>query len=806
MRSRSTRLAHLLAVGAAALTVGATSVAHAGATTAPSPAAGAAAPASSTSTRLCAPAPAGRRQCLGLRLRAQANRPLVSRPGGVEAPGGGYAPADIQAAYGLASSVGSRGAGQTIALVEAFHDPNASADLAAYRSFFGLPACTAASGCFRQVDLGTGAADPTGGWESETALDMDAASATCPRCQILLVEAANDQDASLVAAIQDASGLGASVLNLSFGGCESGSGPYDSALQSANIPITVSSGDDGYIAADNNDGCAFGTPQYPASSPYVTAVGGTSLNQTAQASRGWVETAWQYSNHQGGGSGCSSFERKPSWQTDRGCARRTVADVSADGDPRTGLSVYDSYALPAGSSAWGEYGGTSLSAPLIAGIYALAGSPTAAVDGHVWYLSAAVNDVTTGSNAARATDCPAAYLCNAQAGFDAPTGAGTPAGVPLIDPTMAPLVTPATSTAIPLSWSPPTNIVPVSYQVWEQDLTTGAGWMPYVSTPGSSATFYGFRGHQYQFAVQYVTASGSSNGRPATAAAGTTIAPSATQATPFVGMYAVDGFGALHPGSSPPLPATASFTWDIVRGLAQSPSGEGGVMLDGWGGLHPFGDSSSVSGSAYWQGWDIARGIAALPSSPSQSGQWTGYVLDGWGGLRPFAVNGAAQPAPASGNAYWRGWSIARGVATFADGSGGVVLDGLGGVHPFAVGSHPQPAGAVVSGYWSNWDIARSLVLLPGSTSAAYQGYVLDGWGGIHPFASLGTAMPPSISTPFYASGWDIARAIVLAPASSSAGYVVEGYGGFHAFGGAPDVVTPNYGINRPSVHGAAAA
>ena len=342
-----------------------------------------------------------------------------------------------QAAYGLTGTAATNGAGQTIALIEAFRDPAAASDLATYRRNFALPACTVASGCFRQVDLSGGSSRADAGWEQETSLDMDAVSAACPLCHILVVESIDDSDPNLIAAVQRAVSLGATVVNLSFGGCEGGGGTYDTTFHQARVPITAATGDNGFFALDNG-GCQYGTPEYPASSPYVTAVGGTNLARGGGGSRGWTETVWQYAfsqlyGAQAGGSGCSSFETKPSWQTDAGCAHRTVSDVSADADPRSGLSVYVSD--PAAGGGWNVFGGTSLAAPLIAGMYALAGAPQAALDGHIWYMGAAVNDITSGSNAALPSDCNPAYLCNARPGFDGPTGVGTPNGPPAVDPT-----------------------------------------------------------------------------------------------------------------------------------------------------------------------------------------------------------------------------------------------------------------------------------------------------------------------------------------------------------------------------------
>jgi hypothetical protein len=157
--------------------------------------------------------------------------------------------------------------------------------------------------------------------------------------------------------------------------------------------------------------------------------------------------------------------------------------------------------------------------------------------------------------------------------------------------------------------------------------------------------------------------------------------------------------------------------------------------------------------------------------------------------MHPLAFDGAQLPAgPIHITGYWPNWNIARGLATFADGTGGVVLDGWGGLHPFTVGVSGPPAPPGPVDYWPNWDIARAIVLTPGSTYTHYSGYVLDGWGGIHPFGGT-----PREAVTGYWPNWDIARGITLLPGSSTAGYVADGWGGMHPFGGAPAVQTPMY-------------
>jgi len=329
----------------------------------------------------------------------------------------GYGPADLQGAYNLASTAASAGGSQTVAIVDAYDDSTAEADLGTYRSTYGLPACTTANGCFKKVNQsGVQGSYPTNnqGWGLEISLDLAMVSAVCPKCHILLVEATSNANANLYAAVDTAARLGATAISNSYGGAESSSDPSTNVhYNHPGIPITVSSGDSGYGV------------EYPAASPYVTAVGGTTLNKASNA-RGWSESVWS-----GAGSGCSAYEPKQSWQTDSGCARRTVADVSAVADPNTGVAVYDSNCnvvnqlLGQCFKGWGVVGGTSASSPIIASVYALAGNGAAVTYGSFPYGNAgALNDVTAGSNGS----CGGTYLCTGVPGFDGPTGLGTPNG------------------------------------------------------------------------------------------------------------------------------------------------------------------------------------------------------------------------------------------------------------------------------------------------------------------------------------------------------------------------------------------
>jgi subtilase family serine protease len=342
---------------------------------------------------VCAAVPVGHARCFSL-VRGNA-LPFQNGPTG-------YGPVDLQSAYKLPSS--TAGAGQTVAIVDAFDDPTAESDLAQYRSFYGLPPCTTTNGCFRKVDQtgGTLYPAPSPDWALEISLDLDMVSAVCPNCHILLVEANTNLNTDLYAAVDTAARLGANAISNSYGGDESSDETADDVhFNHPGVAITASSGDSGFGVS------------YPAASPNLTAVGGTSLTRGGGGTRGWTETAWD-----GAGSGCSAFEAKPSWQTDSGCARRTVSDVSAVADPNTGVAV-----LFAG--LWFTVGGTSASSPIIASTYALAGNASSVNAGSFPYShTGGLFDVVGGSNGT----CSPAYLCTAVAGYDGPTGLGTPNG------------------------------------------------------------------------------------------------------------------------------------------------------------------------------------------------------------------------------------------------------------------------------------------------------------------------------------------------------------------------------------------
>ncbi|MDQ3864041.1 MAG: peptidase S8 [Actinomycetota bacterium] len=339
-----------------------------------------------------------------------------SRDGANAAAGApaGYWPGDLQSAYNLATAAANGGTGATIAIVDAFDDPNAESDLGVYRSQFGLPACTTANGCFKKVKLNSsdkpagrfGGPRANAGWAKEISLDLDMVSAICPNCHILLVEAYNNLTTHLAKAVNyAASQPGVVAISNSYGGTESSSeSSWDSYYNHPGMAVTVSSGDSGYGV------------EYPAASPYVTAVGGTTLSRDS-STRGWTETVWN-----GAGSGCSAYEPALYWQTTHhASSNRIVVDTAAVADPNTGVAVYVSYQAP----GWMVFGGTSASSPIIASVYALAGNTSSMKDGSYPYGHASsLFDVISGSNGS----CGGSYLCTGVSGYDGPTGNGTPNG------------------------------------------------------------------------------------------------------------------------------------------------------------------------------------------------------------------------------------------------------------------------------------------------------------------------------------------------------------------------------------------
>ncbi|MCQ4043635.1 putative Ig domain-containing protein [Streptantibioticus rubrisoli] len=502
----------------------------------------------------------GREACLAV-ARTDVMQHLHLSP---SATPSGYGPSDLQSAYNLPSA--SAGSGQTVAIVDAQDDPNAESDLATYRSQYGLPACTTANGCFKKIDQNGGTNYPTGdtGWAGEISLDVDMVSAICPQCHILLVEANSASMSDLGAAVNQAVAQGAKYVSNSYGGSEDATDTSSDSqyFNHPGVAITVSSGDSDYGA------------EYPAASQYVTSVGGTSLTRDSSA-RGWSESVWNTSSTEGTGSGCSAYDPKPSWQTDSGCSKRTISDVSAVADPATGVAVYQTY----GGSGWNVYGGTSASSPIIASVYALAGTPAASSypASYPYAHTSALNDVTSGNNGS----CSPSYLCTAGPGYDGPTGWGTPNGTAAF--------TGGSSTGNTVTVTNPGNQstavnTSVSLQIKASDSASG------------QTLSYGATGLPAGLSINSST--GLITGTPTTAG------------TSNVTVTAKDSTGAS---------GSTSFTWTVTG------SGGGGCT-----GKQLLGNPGFETGTA--APWSATSGVINndTTSEPAHSGNWDAW-LDGYG-------------------------------------------------------------------------------------------------------------------------------------------------------------------------------
>jgi PKD repeat protein len=338
-----------------------------------------------------------------------------AKPAAVAAasPPGPDTPAYLQQAYDLTALAQNSGTGDTVAVVDAYDDPTAASDLATYRSNYGLPPCTTSSGCFRKIgQTGTSSLPAANAaWEQEISLDLDAVSAVCPNCHILLVEANSNTFSDLQAAMSTAAKAKPTPSQISASWWGVSSAVPSGFSTFSGIATVAATGDGGYPGPEQDN--------YPAALPGVTAAGGTSLAPAAAfGARGFGEGAWSWSGQSGGGSGCDVQFLRPAYQPAMGCDGRAYADVSADADPNTGLMVYN-------HGTWSLLGGTSLSTPLIAAYYAITGvgdgTPQWAYDD-----SSALNDLVSGSTGM----CAAAinYICNAGTGYDGPTGAGSISG------------------------------------------------------------------------------------------------------------------------------------------------------------------------------------------------------------------------------------------------------------------------------------------------------------------------------------------------------------------------------------------
>ncbi len=424
-------------------------------------------------------------------------RPYRAAAGASESgPAEGLTPADLASAYGYNPANG--GAGQTVGIIDAYDDPKIEESLATFDSHYGLPKCTAANGCFEKVNqkgspaLNTLPAEDKTAWSVEMSLDVEVVHSVCENCRILVVEANSNLFSDLAEAVDTAVAMGATEVSNSYAGPERQMGVSEqAAYRHPGVVITAATGDDGWYDWDEeNEGIATAAePNVPATIPSVVAVGGTSLyldpggarrNEVVWNSDGPADDIGFPPGTEEGdgfaegatGGGCSPLLAAPPWQraapgfAASGCGRgRLDADVAADADPLTGFAVYDDFNCGhfckqdgAGvGSSWFAIGGTSLSTPLIAALYGLAGGaagveyPALTLYGHL-IEGTSLYDVTQGGNGYcdglgavacgsppawfGVVDCHGTTACDAAPGFDGPSGVGTPDGLGLFRPVL----------------------------------------------------------------------------------------------------------------------------------------------------------------------------------------------------------------------------------------------------------------------------------------------------------------------------------------------------------------------------------
>ncbi|HUA11957.1 MAG TPA: S53 family peptidase [Solirubrobacteraceae bacterium] len=450
--------------------------------------------------RVCAAPKPGDASCLALRLiPARAGEkgaaPYLSAAGDRSSgPAGGLTPGDLASAYDFNPSSG--GGGQTVALVDAYNDPDIEADLGTFDSQYALPACTTADGCFEKVgQSGSETAlppDDTNGWSVEITLDVETVHSVCQACRIILVEANSEELGDLAASVNEAVALGANEVSNSYAAFETEFGASEAAAYDhPGTVVTAAAGDSGFLNWDDlfSLGTAPEQPDAPASLPTVVAVGGTTLKLSSsgkrKSERVWndsgLPTREEFKQFSASGGGCSSLFSAPAWQREAsgwsttGCgSKRLDNDISAVADPYTGFDIYDTYQYEkAFTPGWLTVGGTSLSSPLIAGLYALAGGghgrsyPASELYEHLGQ-PAALYDVASGGNGYcdgeengpceepavnelfGVLDCEGTAACDARPGYDGPSGVGAPIGLTAFGgvEVTKPTVTTAAATAV----------------------------------------------------------------------------------------------------------------------------------------------------------------------------------------------------------------------------------------------------------------------------------------------------------------------------------------------------------------------
>jgi subtilase family serine protease len=345
-------------------------------------------------------------------------------------PSSAFTPAKIRHAYGF-DQLSGQGAKQVIGIVDAYDDPKAESDLAVFSKQFNLPPCTTANGCFRKVF--SNGRQPAGNpnWAVEISLDVQWAHAIAPQAVIVLVETPSNNLNDLLAGVDSAVRNGASAVSMSWTAYEfSSESALDNHFVSNGVAFFAASGDAGTGVA------------YPAASPFVIGVGGTSLSLDSRGNY-QSESAWS-----GSGGGLSAYEHEPLFQEeyalpDDYAARRGAPDVSYNANPGTGYSVYDSYGIN-GAAGWFQVGGTSAAAPQWAALAAIANSMRVAArksnligTESILYSLGKSSPASNFHAVTQGTNGKCGTLCDALPGYDYVTGLGTPQAVAIVNSLVA---------------------------------------------------------------------------------------------------------------------------------------------------------------------------------------------------------------------------------------------------------------------------------------------------------------------------------------------------------------------------------
>jgi hypothetical protein len=592
-----------------------------------------------------------------------------------DSPPPGYSPLQLRSAYGLDFSAITGGVGQTVAVVTAYDDATAESDMGIYRAEYSLPACTTANGCFEKVNAAGGTSYPPSmpGWSAPTAESLDMISAICPNCHILLVEAdttaiptTTDPDA-LGHAENEAVLLGAKFIVTTVFTSESTYASGEPALDSEffdhpGVAITAPDGAGGYSG-----------PWYPAASPDVIAVGGTTLTAAPGTARGWTEAAWP-----GTGSGCSAYEAKPAWQTDTGCTDRMLNDLSADADNvNSPVAFYDTV-----SGGWVTGGGNDVPAAIIAAAYALAGTPAAGTNpaSYPYAHTSQINDITTGSTGT----CAPAYYCTTGPGYDGPTGLGTPASAAALGPTAPAVSLPAA----PVIYDPASG-----NQEWYA--TGAANGTEFQKAMYPAGNWTGWLNMSGNIASQPAAIYNPGSGNLEIYARGTNGDIVEKYWAPSTGWHGWNDMGAA--GDYAP-----SASYDPLTGALEvyETGTTGAVFEDAW------------TPTAGWRGWQSLGGI--LASTPTVAYDPAN------GSEQVFAINPSkiAFVDTWTRTAGWSGWQDLGGAMA---GTLAPAYDPLNGaMDVFGVGTNGTPYvnSWTQAGGWSGWQSMGGI--LTGSLAAAY--------------------------------------------------------------------------------------